>query len=106
VIEKLLTMMPIQALQDVIAACIADTRVSVSALQTQVKAGDSSAVRQYAHRIKGAAAMIGANHLARLATGLEMGGNKEAATPRVLDDLLSGCSELESMLLAGKFKKT
>ena len=58
-----------------------------------------------AHRVKGAAMMIGATHLARLATGLEMGGSKVAATPGVLDDLLSACSELERMLLAGKLKK-
>jgi HPt (histidine-containing phosphotransfer) domain-containing protein len=74
-------------------------------LQNQVQAGDDR-VRQSAHRIKGAASMIGATHLARLAAGLEMGGSKEAATPGVLDDLLSACSELERMLLAGKLKKT
>jgi HPt (histidine-containing phosphotransfer) domain-containing protein len=99
-------MMPMQALHDVVAACIADTRASVDALKIQVKAGHSAGIRQYAHRIKGAASMIGATHLAGLAAGLEMGGNKEAATPAVLDDLLSACSELERMLLAGKFKKT
>ena len=32
--------------------------------------------------------MVGATRLARLAAGLEMGGSKEAATPRVLEDLL------------------
>ena len=50
--------------------------------------------------------MIGAAHLARLAAELEMGGNKEAATPVVLKDLLHACSELERMLLAGKFAST
>ena len=50
--------------------------------------------------------MIGATHLAKLAARLEMGGDKEAATRGVLDDLLSACSELERMLLAGKLKKT
>jgi hypothetical protein len=50
--------------------------------------------------------MIGATRLAGLAAGLEMGVNKEAATPVVLNDLLSACSELERMLLAGKFAST
>lgn len=104
VVGKLLTMMPVQALHEVIIACIADTRASVEALKNQVREGDRAGVRQSAHRIKGAALMIGATHLARLAAGLEMGGDKEAATPGVLDDLLSACSELERMLLAGKFK--
>ena len=106
VIAKLRAMMPLEALHDVVAACIADTRACVNALQNQVQAGDTTGVRQSAHRIKGAAAMIGAAHLARLASGLEMGGNKEAATPVVLRDLLNACSELERMLLAGKFAST
>lgn len=106
VIAKLRAMMPLEALHDVVAACIADTRACVSALQNQVPAGDTTGVSQYAHRIKGAASMIGAAHLARLAGGLEMGGYKEAATPVVLKDLLNACSELERMLLAGKFAST
>lgn len=106
VIAKLRAMMPLEALHDVVAACIADTRTCIDSLQSQVRAGDTSAVRQSAHRIKGAASMIGASHLARLAAGLEMGGYKEAATPVVLKDLLSACNELERMLLAGKFAPT
>jgi CheY-like chemotaxis protein/HPt (histidine-containing phosphotransfer) domain-containing protein len=104
VVAKLLTMMPMESLHEVVAACIADTRASVEALKSQVREGDWAGVRQSAHRIKGAALMIGATHLARLSAGLEMGGDKEAATPGVLHDLLSACSELERMLLAGKFK--
>ncbi|MGC2398394.1 MAG: response regulator [Acidobacteriaceae bacterium] len=102
VIEKLLTMMPLDALQDTIAACISDTRICVRALQGQVS-GDG--VRRLAHRIKGAASMIGAVRLARLAAGLEMGGGKEAATSIVLNDLLNACNELERMLLAGNLTK-
>jgi CheY-like chemotaxis protein/HPt (histidine-containing phosphotransfer) domain-containing protein len=102
VIEKLLTMMPLDALQDTIAACISDTRTCVRALQGQVS-GDG--VRRLAHRIKGAASMIGAVRLARLAAGLEMGGGKEAATSMILNDLLNACNELERMLLAGNLTK-
>jgi two-component system, sensor histidine kinase RpfC len=105
VVDKLLRMMPEEALRDVIAACIADTRTMLKTIQTQQAQGDLAGVRQSAHRIKGAAAMIGASYLAKLAAALEVGGNKEAATPHVLDDLRVACSELERMLLAGKFKK-
>lgn len=105
VIAKLRAMMPVQSLQEVIESCIADTRASVEALRTQLLAGDIRTVRQCAHRIKGAAAMIGANHLASLAGNLELGSNKEAATPGALDDLLNACCELERMLFAGKFLK-
>jgi CheY-like chemotaxis protein/HPt (histidine-containing phosphotransfer) domain-containing protein len=106
VVGKLRAMMPVEALHDVVAACIADTRTCVDALQNQIRAGDTTAVCRSAHRIKGAASMVGATHLARLAAGLEVGGYKEAATPVVLKDLLSACSELERMLLAGKFAST
>jgi CheY-like chemotaxis protein len=106
VIAKLRAMMPVEALHDVVAACIADTRACVDALQNQIQAGDATAVRRSAHRIKGAASMIGATHLAGLAADLEVGGYKEAATPVVLKDLLNACSELERMLLAGKFAST
>ncbi len=106
VIGKLLAMMPEQALYDVIAACIADTRTCIETIRIQRHQRDLTGVQQSAHRIKGAAAMIGASHLAKLAAGLELGGSKEAATPDVLDELLIACSELERMLLAGKLKKT
>jgi CheY-like chemotaxis protein len=105
VIAKLLRMMPIQGLHDVVAACIADTRNCIRGLETQIREGNSTEVRSSAHRIKGAASMIGATRLAGLAAGLEMGGYKEAATPAVLVDLLSACSELERMLLAGNLTK-
>jgi two-component system, sensor histidine kinase and response regulator len=106
VIAKLRAMMPVEALHDVIVACLADTRACVDTLQSQIRAGVTTTVTQSAHRIKGAAAMIGATHLASLAAGLEVGGYKEAATPVVLKDLLSACNELERMLLAGKFAST
>ncbi len=48
VIGKLLAMMPVQALHNVVAACIADTRACVEGLQNQVQAGDSTAVTRYA----------------------------------------------------------
>jgi CheY-like chemotaxis protein len=105
VIEKLLKMMPVQALVDTFAACLADTRACVRTLQNQAHLKEDQ-VRPLAHRIKGAASMLGASRLARLAAGLETGGSKEAATPGVLDDLLSACSELERMLLAGNLTKT
>jgi CheY-like chemotaxis protein len=104
VVGKLLTMMPLPALQDVMYACIADTRTCITTMERQCKEGDDHGVRQTAHRIKGAASMIGATHLAGIAASLESGSGEIAATPHVLDDLLSACKELEGMLLAGKFK--
>ena len=104
VVRKLLAMMPVGALHDLVSACIADSRTSIETIKKSL--GDDNRIRQYAHRIKGSAAMIGATHLAKLASGLEAGGNKGAATLLVLDDLVSACNELERMLFAGKFTNT
>jgi CheY-like chemotaxis protein/HPt (histidine-containing phosphotransfer) domain-containing protein len=106
VIQKLRKMMPIESLHSVFAACIADTQASLQAIQNELQPGDDESVRRLAHRIKGAASMVGAVRLARLAADLETGGSKQAATPGVLDDLLSACSELERMLLAGNLTRT
>jgi CheY-like chemotaxis protein len=104
VIRKLLAMMPVGALHETVAACLADSRDSIETIRKSL--GNDARVRHYAHRIKGAAAMIGANHLAKLAGGLEAGGDKGAATLHVLDDLVNACNELERMLFAGKFNNT
>ena len=108
VIKKLLAMMPKESLLELFSACIADTRSCIRDLQNYVMqgGGKDESVRPLAHRIKGAASMVGAVQLSRLAASLEVGGSKEAATPGVLDDFLNACSELERMLLAGNLTKT
>lgn len=108
VIKKLLAMMPKEALLELFSACIADTRSCIRDLQNCVQqgGGHDDAVRPLAHRIKGAASMVGAVRLAQLAANLEAGGSKEAATPGVFADLLNACTELERMLLAGNLTKT
>jgi two-component system, NarL family, sensor histidine kinase EvgS len=106
VVDKLLKMMPKQALYELFAACIADSRTSIRGIEALVHQGSLAGVAPLAHRVKGAASMVGAAHLAWLAAGLEAGGSKPAATPAVLDDLRSACSELERMLLAGNLTGT
>jgi CheY-like chemotaxis protein/HPt (histidine-containing phosphotransfer) domain-containing protein len=108
VIKKLLAMMPKESLLELFSACIADTRSCIRDLQNYVQhgGGNDDSVRPLAHRIKGAASMVGAVRLAQLAANLEAGGSKEAATPGVFADLLNACSELERMLLAGNLTKT
>jgi CheY-like chemotaxis protein len=108
VIKKLLAMMPKESLLELFSACIADTRSCIRDLQNHVQrgGGNDDGVRPLAHRIKGAASMVGAVRLAQLAANLEAGGSKEAATPGVFADLLNACSELERMLLAGNLTKT
>jgi CheY-like chemotaxis protein/HPt (histidine-containing phosphotransfer) domain-containing protein len=108
VIKKLLAMMPKESLLELFSACIADTRSCIRDLQNCVHqgGGNDERIRPLAHRIKGAASMVGAVRLAQLAANLEAGGSKEAATPGVFADLLNACSELERMLLAGNLTQT
>jgi CheY-like chemotaxis protein len=108
VIKKLLAMMPKESLLELFSACLADTRSCIRDLQNYVQQGlgNDDRIRPLAHRIKGAASMVGAVRLAQLAASLEAGGSKEAATPGVFADLLNACSELERMLLAGNLTKT
>ena len=106
VVAKMLKMMPKEAFHELFAACIADSRNSIGAIQSLAGQLDQSGIAPLAHRIKGAASMVGAVHLAWLAAGLEAGGSKPAATPAVLEDLLSACSELERMLLAGNLTES
>jgi CheY-like chemotaxis protein len=100
VVKKLQSLMSVDALHDVMAACIADTRLCVDVMKSHIN--DEDSVRQSAHRIKGAASMIGARRLVKLSACIELGSYRIAATVSVLDDLLNACGELESMLLAGK----
>ena len=108
VIKKLLAMMPKESLLELFSACIADTRSCIRDLQNfmQQGGGNDDSVRPLAHRIKGAASMVGAVRLAQLAANLEVGGSKEAATPGVLADLMNAISELDRLLLAGNLTKT
>jgi chemotaxis protein histidine kinase CheA len=88
-----------------VTACIADSRACIEKIRDQIRNGDDLRVSALAHRIKGAASMVGASRLAKLAANLEQRGCKAAATSGVFEELLHACSELEQMFLAGKFRK-
>jgi two-component system aerobic respiration control sensor histidine kinase ArcB len=105
VVQKLLTMMPFESFKNVVDACLADARACIATLQSRSIPENGKLVSEMAHRIKGAAGMVGATRMAGLAARLEVGGYKEAATHAVLNELLCACIEVEGMLLAGKFKK-
>ena len=102
VLRKLEKAMSASALGELYEACIADTRSRAAAVRKQVLAGDLLAVPRVAHQIKGAASMVGAARIVKLAVSLELGSCKEEDTLRLLDDLLISCDELERILLAGK----
>jgi CheY-like chemotaxis protein len=104
VLGKLLKAMPANSLYELYEICIADTRERVVALEEPVRAGRTDEARRGAHQIKGAASMIGAARIARLAAAIELGSCKEGDTLRLLRDLLDACEDLERILLAGKLQ--
>ncbi|HEY4045982.1 MAG TPA: response regulator [Acidobacteriaceae bacterium] len=104
VLSKLAKAMPPKALHELYQACIADTRTRVTDLQGTVLTGQTDEVRRSAHQVKGAASMIGAARIAKLATTIELGSCKEEDTLRLLSDLLDACKDLEGILLAGKLE--
>lgn len=105
VLSKLATAMPAHSLNELFQACLADSRQRVGTLKEMVRAGRMAEIPRGAHQIKGAASMIGASRIARLATALESGSCKEEDTLRLLDDLLDECDALERILLAGKLHR-
>jgi CheY-like chemotaxis protein len=105
VVRKLIGMMPEQSLHDLVSACIADSRACIEGIGYQLRNGDDAGVGALAHRVKGAASIVGAARLSKLAARLEKGDCRDAAPRGVFEELLHACSELEQMLLAGKFRK-
>lgn len=60
-----------QLLQMMLGQFVQTNREDIAALSAALAAADAAQIRKYAHRIKGAAALIGANELAGLAQQLE-----------------------------------
>lgn len=106
VLMKLSRAMTPLNLQELYAACIADSRMRISILQEQLSAANLEAARRSAHQIKGAASMLGAARLASLAGRLEAGSCKEEDTASLTADLLDACNQLERILLEGKLHVT
>ncbi len=102
VLNKLRSAMRAESLRELYAACLTDVRQRVNALASLAHTGDLDGIRRVAHQIKGAASMVGAVRIARLASTLELGSCKIDETLILLDHLRDSCDQLERMLLAGK----
>jgi hypothetical protein len=104
ILGKLARAMPAASLKELYAACIADSRAHAAILEELARAGKPAELPPEAHRIKGAALMLGASRVAQVALSLEGGScNKEAAL-HLVAELQLALDELERMLLAGKLE--
>lgn len=106
VLSKLRKAMPLESLKELYAACLTDSRDRATALQSLARQGKLGEIPRGAHQIKGAASMVGADRICRLATALELGSCKKDTTLLLLNDLLDACNELGRILLAGKLDQS
>jgi CheY-like chemotaxis protein len=106
VLSKLRQAMSADSLNQLYTACLTDSRDRAIALRRLAHTGEMTEVSRGAHQIKGAALMVGAARIARLASALELGGCKKEDALPLLDDLLNACDQLEGMLLAGKLDQS
>ena len=72
-----------QLVREVLGIFLADFPVQLESLLTALSAGDGGLVQQRAHRLKGAAANIGARQLQELAIGVELAA-REGDLPRAM----------------------
>jgi CheY-like chemotaxis protein len=100
VYAKLRGMMPQQSVDEIYAVCLSDARDRVAEMRLAEAAGDLVSIRQLAHAIKGGAGMVGAQRLAAAAAELESGGYRKDIIPQLLNNLLSYCDQLQSILLS------
>jgi CheY-like chemotaxis protein len=98
VFSKLKSMMPPQAVNEILDACIQDVRQKIPVMKGYLETGELKALRQAAHTIKGGSLMIGAGRISGITAKLEMGSYHPGEGLRFLKDLSSACEELEHIL--------
>ena len=96
--QKLKSMMPEHALDEVFAVCIWDVRKRIPEMTRWLYEGEMKSLRVSAHTIKGGSSMLGATSIAAIAQRLELGSYKRGEGLKILEELSSACSELERIL--------
>ncbi len=98
VLRKLRTLMPESSVRQLYEACLADTLSRAGSMREWARGPQTAELRRSAHQIKGAASMLGASRIARLAESLEQGVGEGVDPLRLVEDLLAACARLERIL--------
>jgi CheY-like chemotaxis protein/HPt (histidine-containing phosphotransfer) domain-containing protein len=98
VVEKLRKLMPPDALEELYATYISDTRVRLTEMEQAAAAGDEASVRRCAHMMKGSASMTGAVGISKTAAILESGGVPSEHQKLLFDELRCACDAIEGTL--------
>jgi len=99
VVSRLAKQLPPAKLNELYELTLSDARMRLDLIQKALAVGDLDTVRREAHAIKGAAGMVGAAELHRLAAQAERAAaaGSTADTPAVAD-FIAACVRLERML--------
>lgn len=105
VFAKLQSMMPPEAVDEILDACIEDAREKIPKMKAYLETGELKALRLAAHSIKGGSLMIGAGRISAITNALETGSYQPGEGIEFLEDLSSACEELERILLERKAER-
>jgi len=98
VVEKLRKLMPPDALEELYATYISDTRLRLAQMEQAAAEGDEASVRRCAHMMKGSASMTGAAEISKIAAILESGGVPSEHQKLLFDELRCACDAIEGTL--------
>jgi CheY-like chemotaxis protein len=96
--QKLQSMMPEHAVDEVFSVCIWDVRKRIPEMTRWLYEDEMKSLRLSAHTIKGGSSMLGATSIAAIAQRLELGSYKRGEGLKILEELSSACNELERIL--------
>jgi HPt (histidine-containing phosphotransfer) domain-containing protein len=90
--------MPPDALEELYATYISDTRLRLAQMEQAAAEGDEASVRRCAHMMKGSASMTGAAEISKIAAILESGGVPSEHQKLLFDELRCACDAIEGTL--------
>ena len=94
VFERLRGAISVEALEEVIATFVNDTRARIRTMRS----ADPDTIRREAHTVKGGAAMLGALQVSLAAAAVEWGIDDPGARSRKLDEMEAHCRRAEVIL--------
>lgn len=97
-VKRLQAIMAPEALLELYTVFVADARRRVEECERFSTEGDSAGLRRCGHALKGAAAMVGAPGIARIAAGLEAGQAPQEEYGTLFGELRTACDDVEQSI--------
>lgn len=97
-VKRLQAIMAPEALLELYTVFVADARRRIEECERFSIEGDSAGLRRCGHALKGAAAMVGAPGIARIAAGLEAGQVPQEEYGTLFGELRTACDDVEQSI--------